>query len=93
MNAPRKLVLPTRRVRGAIRILERRFHERAFGEELARINLDFTEAQRRDYLGWMRRTARAHGIDSRKQSVHAWMDRLEEEIDKEEKTQNHSTDL
>ena len=64
--------------------IERRFHERAFGEELARVNLDMTEEERRAYLSWMRETSSQHGIDLRSQSVHAWMDRLEAQLAKEE---------
>jgi hypothetical protein len=67
-----------------LREIERRFQKREFGEELARVNLDMTEAERWDYLSWMRATARQHGIDPRAQSVHAWMDRLEEEMEREE---------
>ena len=64
--------------------IERRFHELEFGEELARVNLDMTEEERRAYLSWMRETARQRGIDLRAQSIHAWMDRLEEQLSKEE---------
>jgi hypothetical protein len=42
----------------AIREIERSFHVRAFGEELARVNLDFTMEERLRYLDWMRETAR-----------------------------------
>lgn len=42
--------------------IERDFHVRAFGEELARVNLDLTERQRHRYLAWMRETARTHGV-------------------------------
>ncbi|MBI4659176.1 MAG: hypothetical protein HY735_10065 [Verrucomicrobia bacterium] len=45
-----------------IREIERDFHVRAFGEELARVNLDLTQEERRRYLAWMRKTARAHGV-------------------------------
>jgi len=44
------------------RAIERDFHVRAFGEELARVNLDMTPDQRRRYLQWMRDTARRNGI-------------------------------
>jgi hypothetical protein len=46
-----------------IREIERRFHVHAFGEELARVNLDLTKAERHRYLAWMRETARRHGGD------------------------------
>ncbi len=45
-----------------IREIERDFHVRAFGEELARVNLDMTIEERRQYLAWMRETARRHGV-------------------------------
>jgi len=45
-----------------IRQIERDFHVRAFGEELARVNLDMTKEERLRYLDWMRETARRHGV-------------------------------
>ena len=84
MKAPLRLACPTGRALRHIEMVRRRFHERAFGEELARVNLDMTEEERRAYLSWMRETARQHGIDLRAQSIHAWMDRLEEQLAKEE---------
>jgi hypothetical protein len=47
-----------------LREIERDFHVRAFGEELARVNLDLTIEQRLEYLAWMRRTARQHKVMS-----------------------------
>ena len=47
-----------------LREIERDFHVRAFGEELARVNLDMTIEERRRYLAWMRETARRHGFNS-----------------------------
>jgi hypothetical protein len=44
--------------RERIRQIEREFHVREFGEELARVNLDMTIEERRAYLDWMRKTAR-----------------------------------
>ncbi len=44
------------------REIERRFHVRAFGEELARVNLDMTIEQRRAYVAWMREVAREKGV-------------------------------
>lgn len=41
-----------------VQAIERQFHERAFGEELARVNLDLTIEQRQRYLAWMREFAR-----------------------------------
>jgi hypothetical protein len=52
----------TKEERARIRQIERDYHVRAFGEELARVNLDLTKAERHRYLAWMRQTARAHGV-------------------------------
>ena len=49
-----------------IRQIERDFHVRAFGEELARVNLDMTKEERLRYLDWMRETARRHGVKPEK---------------------------
>ena len=45
-----------------IREIERDFHVRAFGEELARVNLDLSIEERHRYLAWMRETARKNGV-------------------------------
>ena len=45
-----------------IREIERDFHVRAFGEELARVNLDLSIEERHRYLDWMREMARKHGV-------------------------------
>jgi hypothetical protein len=42
--------------------IERAFHIRAFGEELARVNLAMTKEERLRYLDWMRETARRHNV-------------------------------
>ena len=42
--------------------IERDFHVRAFGEELARVNLDMTKEERIQYVSWMRETARKNGV-------------------------------
>ena len=47
-----------------IRQIQRDFHVRAFGEELARVNLDMTKEQRLKYIEWMRETARKNGVPS-----------------------------
>ena len=47
---------------GRVREIERDFHERAFGDELARVNLDMTIEERHRYLQWMREMARKHGV-------------------------------
>jgi hypothetical protein len=45
-----------------LRQIERDFHVRAFGEELARVNLDMTMDQRHRYINWMRETALRNGV-------------------------------
>jgi len=45
-----------------LREIERDFHVRAFGEELARVNLDLTIQERHRYLDWMRELARKNGV-------------------------------
>jgi hypothetical protein len=48
--------------RARIREIERDFHVRAFGEELAHVNLDLTIEERHQYLNWMRDLAQKHGV-------------------------------
>lgn len=79
MKAPLRLERRTREQRARIREIERRFHIRAFGEELARVNLDMTEAERRTYLAWMRETAKRHGVPRERSGAASWMYRLEDE--------------
>jgi hypothetical protein len=79
MKAPLRLEHRTREQRARIRDIKRRFHIRAFGEELARVNLDMTEAERRKYLAWMRETARRRGVPLERSGAAGWMDRLEDE--------------
>lgn len=62
MRAPLKLRPPSKERIARIREIEREFHERAFGEELARVNLDMTVEERHSYLAWMRKLARKHGV-------------------------------
>ena len=45
-----------------LREIERDFHVRAFGEEMARVNLDMTKEERHRYIDWMRETARRNGV-------------------------------
>ena len=45
-----------------LRQIQRDFHVRAFGEELARVNLDMTIEERHKYLEGMRQLARKHGV-------------------------------
>ncbi len=63
MKAPTKLLPQLSREKLArVREIERDFHVRAFGEELARVNLDLTKEERHRYIDWMRETARKHGV-------------------------------
>jgi len=45
-----------------LRQIERDFHVREFGEELARVNLDLTLEERLKYLEWMRNLGHRHGL-------------------------------
>ena len=49
-----------------LREIERDFHVRAFGEEMARVNLDMTKEERHRYIDWMRETARRNGVKPEK---------------------------
>ena len=49
-----------------LREIERDYHVRAFGEELARVNLDMTKVERLRYLDWMCENARKHGVKPEK---------------------------
>jgi hypothetical protein len=63
MRAPLRLMPRLSKEKLArIREIERDFHVRAFGEELARVNLDMTIEERHRYLAWMRETARKNGV-------------------------------
>ncbi|MBE0544102.1 MAG: hypothetical protein IH623_22400 [Verrucomicrobia bacterium] len=67
MKAPLKLMPRLSREKLArLREIERDFHVRAFGEELARVNLDLTKEERIRYIEWMRETARRHGVKPEK---------------------------
>jgi hypothetical protein len=67
-----------------LREIERAFHVRAFGEELARVNLDMTEAERIKYIGWMRRLAAQHGVKPGVNAEYEWMKRVEDEVEASE---------
>lgn len=59
MKEPFRLGRPLPRKKLArIDAIRRDFQVRAFGEELARVNLDMSEEQRRKYLNWMRETSK-----------------------------------
>jgi hypothetical protein len=62
MRAPLKLRPLSKEKLARIREIERDFHVRAFGEEMARVNLDMTIEERHQYLAWMRQLARKHGV-------------------------------
>ena len=59
---------------------QRALHERLFGEELSRVNLDFDEEQRLDYLRWMRDTVRQRGRELPPNYSVAWMLKIEEDV-------------
>jgi len=63
MRAPLKLLPRLSKEKLArLRAIEREFHEREFGEELARVNLDMSMEERLQYLEWMRNLGRQHGL-------------------------------
>ena len=67
MKPPTILLPPLSKEKLArLREIERDFHVRAFGEELARVNLDMTKEERHRYIDWMRETARRHGVKPEK---------------------------
>jgi hypothetical protein len=45
-----------------IREIQRNFYVRAFGEELARVNLDMTPNSGARYIEWMRHVARENDV-------------------------------
>ena len=55
--------------RARLREIERDFHVRAFGEELARVNLDMTKEERLRYIDWMCETARKNGVPHKRWHV------------------------
>jgi hypothetical protein len=63
MREPLRLSRPRPRKQLArIDEIRRDFHVRAFGEELARVNLDLSIEARLQYLGWMRELAEKNGV-------------------------------
>lgn len=56
------------------REIERAYHVRAFGEELARVNLDLTQKERIQYIQWMRDNARQHGVKFEKPPPYGFKD-------------------
>ena len=84
IRAPLKLEPRTPEQLRRLRELEREFHVRAFGEEMARVNFDLTEAERISYLGWMRRLAAQHGVKPGVSAEYEWMKRVEDEVEANE---------
>ena len=62
MRAPLRYQKLTREHVEKFREIERAYHVRAFGEELARVNLDLTQKERIQYIQWMRDNARQRGV-------------------------------
>jgi hypothetical protein len=66
MRAPLRLMPPwTREQFARIRQIEGDLHVRVFGEEMARVNLEMSEAERHRYLQWMRELAAKKGLRPR----------------------------
>ena len=80
IHEPLRLKEPPPDVVERLMEIERNFQVRKFGEELARVNLDMTQAQRLAYLGWMRSHARRHGVLREPNYSVAWMLKLEARI-------------
>jgi hypothetical protein len=75
IRAPLKYGPPwSKEKRARLREIERDFHVRAFGEELAHVNLDMTIEERHRYLEWMRELARQNGVPPTKR----WYEDLEQ---------------
>lgn len=80
MTEPRRLRAVPEDLNGELGEIERRFHERKFGEEMARVNLDFAPQKRREYLAWMRSNARRRGVPPQPSYSVAWMLKVEQEV-------------
>ena len=63
-----------------LREIERDFHVRAFGEELARVNLDMTKKERHEYLAWMRELAQKNGAPPSPRPFEDLEKEIEEEL-------------
>jgi len=84
MRAPLQLMKLTPQQRQRVKEIQRESHVRAFGEELARVNLDMTKTERVEYLGWMRRLAAQHGVKPGVSAEYEWMKRVEDEFEASE---------
>lgn len=83
MRAPVKYGPPlSKEKREAIRKIQRAFHERAFGEELAHVNFDLTKKQRHEYLAWMRELAQKNGVPPSPRPFEDLEKEIEEELKK-----------
>ncbi|HAV62426.1 MAG TPA: hypothetical protein DCY13_08695 [Verrucomicrobiales bacterium] len=58
----------------AFREIEREYHVRAFGEELARVNLDLTKEERIRYIQWMRENAQKRGVKTERPPPYGFKD-------------------
>jgi hypothetical protein len=81
---PLRQQLPSPERLDALREIQRDQHERLFGEELARVNLDFTLEERLAYLSWMRDTVRRSGRELPPSYSVAWLLEVEKEVEAEE---------
>lgn len=84
MPAPFRPTRPSPEKRARLAEIQRDLHERLFGEELARVNLDFTLAERLAYLNWMRDTVRRSGRELPPSYSVAWLLDVEKEVEAEE---------
>lgn len=84
ISAPFRPKRPSPEQRARTAEIQRDLHERLFGEELARVNLDFTLAERLDYLNWMRDTVRRSGRELPPSYSVAWLLEVEKEVEAEE---------
>jgi hypothetical protein len=80
ITEPKRLRTPSEALDADLAEIERRFHARKFGEELAAVNLEFTSEQRRNYLAWMRNTVRQRGRELPPSYSVAWMLKAEEDV-------------
>ena len=63
MRAPTRLMPRwSKQQHARLREIEREFHVRAFGEELAKVNFDLTMEERHRYIDWMRELSRKNGV-------------------------------
>jgi len=85
MRAPLRLPRRSKDKLARTREIQRDFHVRAFGEELASVNLDMTIEERHAYLEWMRETSRQHGVRPAPRHWEALEAKILRELEKEER--------